>query len=312
VAHLVRAAVSDPAEETLIEGPVAVGVATSVMDTQTIGRARGRLVVVGLGPGAARWMTPEVGKALSVAEDIVGYEPYVRMAAPFRAGQAIHASDNRGEMERARHALALAARGRSVVVVSSGDPGVFAMASAVMEALHESVDPAWHGIELVVMPGISAAHAAAARVGAPLGHDFCVVSLSDNLKAWDVIERRLALALAGDLVLALYNPISRARPWQLGRALEMIRNHRSPATPVVLGRDVGRAGERIQVLSLAELAPTAVDMRTVVIVGSSTTKVFPRIDGGQWVYTPRWYGDRPLERLQLRPDGLQPSHGISS
>jgi cobalt-precorrin 5A hydrolase / precorrin-3B C17-methyltransferase len=257
------------------------------------GPARGRLAVVGLGPGGGRWMTPDAREALSAAEDILGYERYLRMAGPFRDGQTIHPSDNREEMDRARHALSLAARGRSVAIVSSGDPGIFAMASAVMEALHRSDDPAWHGVELAIIPGVSAAHAAAARAGAPLGHDFCVLSLSDNLKPWPVIERRLELAAAADLALALYNPTSHARPWQFGRAVEIIRGHRAPETPVVLGRDIGRPGETTRVLALAELTTADADMRTVVIIGSSATQVFARIDGGKWVYTPRWY-DNPL------------------
>jgi cobalt-precorrin 5A hydrolase / precorrin-3B C17-methyltransferase len=294
IAGLAARAVPDPVETPVIEEAVGIAIASSPIEVTLLGRARGHLAVVGLGPGAGGWMMPDARKALSAAEDIVGYEPYLRMAAPFRGGQTIHASDNREEMDRARRALSLAAGGRSVAIVSSGDPGIFAMASAVMEALHRSDDPACHGVELVVIPGISAAHAAAARAGAPLGHDFCVLSLSDNLKPWPVIERRIELAAAADLALALYNPISRARPWQLGRAVEIIRGHRAPETPVVLGRNIGRPGETTRVLSLAELSPSDADMRTVVIIGSSTTQVFPRIDGGMWVYAPRWYGDPVL------------------
>jgi cobalt-precorrin 5A hydrolase/precorrin-3B C17-methyltransferase len=167
------------------------------------------------------------------------------------------------------------------------------MAAAVMEALEAAAEPAWHGVDIAVVPGISAAQAAAARAGAPLGHDFCVLSLSDNLKPWSVIETRLELAAQADLVLAFYNPVSRARPWQLGRALEILRAHRGAATPVVLGRNVGRAGEAIELLSLGELGPDRVDMRTVVIVGSSTTRTFPKASGGRWVYTPRWYPSAP-------------------
>jgi cobalt-precorrin 5A hydrolase / precorrin-3B C17-methyltransferase len=256
------------------------------------GLGSGRLAVIGLGPGGGEWMIPVARRSLPAAADIVGYETYLRLAGPFRPEQRLHPSDNRAEMDRARLALALAARGSSVAVVSSGDPGVFAMASAVMEALDHSDDPAWRGVELTVIPGISAAQATAARVGAPLGHDFCALSLSDNLKPWPVIERRLALAAEADLVLALYNPVSRARPWQLGRAVEIVRAHRAPETPVVLGRDIGRAGENVRVLPLAELGPTDADMRTVVIIGSSTTRAFPSADDGMWVYTPRQYGDR--------------------
>lgn len=271
--------------------PLSLAIIRSPITATTSSSTRGRLTVVGLGPGADGSMTPDARTALSAAEDIVGYAAYLRMAGPFRPDQSIHASDNREETSRARVALSLAASGRSVAIVSSGDPGIFAMASAVMEALHGSEDPAWHGVELVVIPGVSAAQAAAARAGAPLGHDFCVLSLSDNLKPWAVIERRLALAAAADFVLALYNPVSRTRPWQFGRAVEIVRGHRAPDTPVVLGRNLGRPGESTRVVSLAELAPSDADMRTVVIIGSSTTQAFPRGDGGVWVYTPRRYGD---------------------
>ncbi|MGH8433005.1 MAG: SAM-dependent methyltransferase, partial [Pseudomonas sp.] len=177
----------------------------------------------------------------------------------------------------------------SVVVVSSGDPGVFAMAAAVLEALEASSDPLWHAVDLQVFPGVSAALATAARAGAPLGHDFCILSLSDNLKPWDIIELRLEHAAAADFALAFYNPISRARPWQLARALEIVAGHRSGATLVVLGRDIGRPGETLTLTTLAELRPEQVDMRTMVIIGSSTTRSFPRQEGGAWVYTPRSY-----------------------
>jgi cobalt-precorrin 5A hydrolase/precorrin-3B C17-methyltransferase len=250
------------------------------------------LTVVGLGPGAEGWLAPAARAALADAQDIVGYRTYVALAGPFRGDQTLHVSDNREELQRARHALALAARGRTVAVVSSGDPGIFAMAAAVMEALDgapKDVARAWHGVALSVVPGISAAQAAAARAGAPLGHDFCVLSLSDNLKPWDVIERRLALAASGDLVLALYNPASQARPHQFARALEIIREHRGPDTPVVIGRDVGRADESVRIVRLGDLTPDGVDMRTVLIVGSSTTRTLARADGGLWAYTPRSY-----------------------
>jgi cobalt-precorrin 5A hydrolase/precorrin-3B C17-methyltransferase len=215
------------------------------------------------------------------------------MAGPFRDDQVQHCTDNREEMQRARHAFELAAQGRSVVVVSSGDPGVFAMAAAVIEALHESDDPAWHQVDLEILPGVSASLATAAQAGAPLGHDFCVMSLSDNLKPWSIIEKRLDLASQADLALAFYNPISRSRPWQLGRALEIVALHRTPQTPVVLGRDIGRPGQTLRVTTLGQLTPDQVDMRTMVLIGSSTTCTFPRADGGTWVYTPRWYGKKP-------------------
>ena len=277
-------------EATLVEqAGMVIAVAPSPVDVTQVGRRRGRLAVIGLGPGAADLMVPAVKAELASAEDVLGYETYVRMAGPFRDDQVLHCTDNREEMQRARHAFELAAQGRSVVVVSSGDPGVFAMAAAVLEALHGSDDPAWHRVDLEILPGVSASLATAAQAGAPLGHDFCVMSLSDNLKPWSVIEHRLDLAAQADLVLAFYNPISRSRPWQLGRAIEIVRQHRGGSTPVVLGRDIGRPGQTLKVVSLAELVPEMVDMRTMVLLGSSTTCQFPRADGTQWVYTPRWY-----------------------
>ncbi|WP_236200623.1 precorrin-3B C(17)-methyltransferase [Pseudomonas pseudonitroreducens] len=263
--------------------------AATPAEAEGIGQPRGRLSVIGLGPGASDFMIPAVRRALDEAQDLLGYETYVKMAEPLREDQVRHCTDNREEMQRARHAFELAASGRRVVVISSGDPGVFAMAAAVMEALHESEDPHWHGVELEVLPGVSAALAAAAKAGAPLGHDFCLISLSDNLKPWETIEKRLDHAGAADLAMAFYNPISKARPWQLGRALEIVRRHRSPETLVVLGRDIGRLAEALRVVTLGELTPEMVDMRTLVIIGSSLTRRFPRAGGGDWVYTPRWY-----------------------
>ncbi|UXL38134.1 precorrin-3B C(17)-methyltransferase [Pseudomonas fragi] len=270
-----------------------LGVALAPLDPQQIGRTRGRLAVIGLGPGAAELMVPAVKAELARANDVLGYETYVRMAGPFRADQVLHCTDNREEMQRARHAFELAAQGRSVVVVSSGDPGVFAMAAAVLEALHESTEPQWHSVDLEILPGVSASLATAAQAGAPLGHDFCVMSLSDNLKPWSIIEKRLDLASEADLALAFYNPISRSRPWQLGVALDIVRRHRTAQTPVVLGRDIGRPGQTLRVITLGDLTPDQVDMRTMVLIGSSTTCTFPRADGTQWVYTPRWYGEKP-------------------
>lgn len=261
------------------------------LDVERLGQRRGRLSVVGLGPGAAEHMTPAVRRALDEAEDLLGYDTYVKMAGPLRADQCLHPSDNREELQRAAHAFELAATGRRVVMISSGDPGVFAMAAAVMEALESPQSEAWRGVELEVLPGVSAALATAAKAGAPLGHDFCLISLSDNLKPWAVIEQRLQHAAAADLAMAFYNPISRARPWQLGRALELLRQHRAAETLVVLGRDIGRPAEALRNLSLGELTPEMVDMRTLVIIGSSQTRRFPRAEGGDWVYTPRWYPD---------------------
>lgn len=263
--------------------------AAEPLDPTRLGQARGRLTVVGLGPGAAEFMVPAARQALDEAEDLLGYETYIRMAGPFRPAQVLHCTDNREELQRARHAFELAASGRRVVVVSSGDPGVFAMAAAVLEVLDESRDADWLRVELQVFPGVSAALATAAKAGAPLGHDFCLLSLSDNLKPWEVIEQRLDHAAAADLAMAFYNPISRSRPWQLGRALEIVARHRRPETVVVLGRDIGRPAEKLTLTSLGELRPEQVDMRTLVIIGSSLTRRVPRGNGEDWVYTPRWY-----------------------
>lgn len=176
-----------------------------------------------------------------------------------------------------------------MVIVSSGDPGVFAMATAVIEALEQAKDPAWSAVDLQIIPGISAAQAAAARIGAPLGHDFCTLSLSDNLKPWTVIARRLQLAAEADLVIALYNPSSHARPHQFNEALAVLSAHRKPETPVILGQSIGRAEEQVILTTLAEIDPKQVDMRTVVIIGSSQTRIIEAAEGRHWVYTPRWY-----------------------
>lgn len=268
---------------------LACAVASQPVDPSTLGRARGRLTVLGLGPGAAAWLTPAARAALADATDILGYTTYVNMAGPFRADQRVHGTDNREEMQRARHAFELAAEGRRVAVVSSGDPGVFAMAAAVLEALDEARDPQWAAVDLRVEPGISASLATAAQAGAPLGHDFCAISLSDNLKPWAVIETRLQHAAQADLVMAFYNPISRARPWQLDRALDIVRAHRAADTVVVLGRDIGRPGATLVTTTLGALRGDQVDMRTMVIVGSSTTRRFSIGNAREWVYTPRWY-----------------------
>jgi cobalt-precorrin 5A hydrolase / precorrin-3B C17-methyltransferase len=294
-ADLLQAALRIPYET--LQNDAATGVALALaplaVDPATIGRARGRLTVIGLGPGRADLMVPAARAALNEATDILGYDTYVKMAGPLRADQRVHGTDNREEMQRARHAFELASEGRSVVMVSSGDPGVFAMAAAVLEALESDAadHPAWSDVELSILPGVSAAMAAAAQAGAPLGHDFCMLSLSDNLKPWSIIETRLRHAAEADLVMAFYNPISRARPWQLDKALNIVRECRAPHTWVVLGRDVGRPGGTLRTLTLGELRSSDVDMRTMVIVGSSTTRRFNKgtQDGGEWVYTPRWY-----------------------
>ncbi|NBJ09882.1 precorrin-3B C(17)-methyltransferase [Microvirga arsenatis] len=252
----------------------------------------GLVTVVGLGPGDPRYLTPAASEALASATDLVGYGPYVDRV-PERPGQRRHASDNRVELDRARFALDLAASGARVAVVSGGDPGVFAMAAAVFEAI-ENGDPAWRALDIRVEPGITAMLAAASRVGAPLGGDFCALSLSDNLKPWEVVEARLRAALTADFVVALYNPISSARPWQLGAAFRIVSEMRGPDTPIVLARAVMRPDERIRILSLSEVEASMADMSTLVMIGASTTRLIERHEGAApWVYTPRFYGVRP-------------------
>jgi precorrin-2 C20-methyltransferase/precorrin-3B C17-methyltransferase len=255
------------------------------------------VTVVGLGPGDPAWLTPEASAALADATDLVGYRPYLARL-PVRPGQQRHASGNTVEAERALLALDLAASGRRVAVVSSGDPGVFAMASAVLEQAAAG-GGRWDAVPVTVLPGVSAAQAVAARAGAPLGHDYCVISLSDRLKPWPVIAGRIEHAAAADLVLALYNPASRSRTWQLAAVVDLLLRHRGPATPVVLGRAVGRAGEQLQVITLADLGSASVDMSTLVIVGSSATRVYDRA-GQPVVFTPRHYG-RAGEAASARP-----------
>ncbi|MFE7128662.1 precorrin-2 C(20)-methyltransferase [Streptomyces sp. NPDC057617] len=236
----------------------------------------GEVVVVGTGPAGPLWLTPETRGALAAADDLVGYTTYLDRV-PVRPGQRRHGSDNKVESERAEFALELARRGRHVAVVSGGDPGVFAMATAVLEAA--SADP-YTDVPVRVLPGVTAANAAAARVGAPLGHDYAVISLSDRLKPWDVIAERLHAAAAADLVLALYNPGSRSRTWQVGKARELLLEHRAPDTPVVVGRDVGGAEESVRIVRLGDLDPAQVDMRTILLVGSSQTVAVRRGGGG--------------------------------
>ncbi|MFE5163791.1 precorrin-2 C(20)-methyltransferase [Streptomyces sp. NPDC056697] len=245
----------------------------------------GEVVVVGLGPAGPLWLTPEARAELAAAQDLVGYSTYLDRV-PVRPGQRRHASDNKVESVRAEFALDLARRGRCVAVVSSGDPGVFAMATAVLEAASE--DP-YREVPVRIVPGMTAAHAAAARAGAPLGHDYAVISLSDRLKPWEVIAERLRAAAAADLVLAVYNPGSRSRVWQVGKARELLLEHRAPDTPVVLGRDIGGPGERVRIVRLADLDPADVDMRTILLVGSSQTRAVRRGDGTDVVWTPRRY-----------------------
>ena len=251
----------------------------------------GWVAVVGLGPGSEAQVTPEVTALLAEATDVVGYAPYVARVAP-REGLVHHASDNRVELERAAHALSLAAEGRRAVVVSSGDPGVFAMASALFEAWEQG-PPAWRDLDIRILPGITAMLAASARAGAPLGHDFCAINLSDNLKPWALIERRLRLAAEADFAMAFYNPRSKARPDSFARVLDILRETCGPERLILFARAVCTAEERLEIVPLAEARPEMADMRTMVIVGSSTTRLVERGPGSARppvLYTPRWAG----------------------
>jgi precorrin-3B C17-methyltransferase len=245
---------------------------------------RGSVVIAGLGPGNDDLVTPQVADFLAQATDIVGYFPYVDRVQP-RDGLTLHGSDNRVEIDRSQHALQMAAEGKRVVVVSSGDPGVFAMASAVFEAL-EKGPKEWLEIQIEVLPGITAMLAASARAGAPLGHDFCAINLSDNLKPWTLIEKRLRLAAEADFAMAFYNPRSKSRPEGFERTLEILKDACGDDRPVIFARNVSRPDETIKIVPLSQTTPDMADMRTMVLVGSSQTRIIER-DIGPIVYTPR-------------------------
>ncbi|MGN7802700.1 precorrin-3B C(17)-methyltransferase [Ensifer sp. 22521] len=247
----------------------------------------GTLYVVGTGPGSPKQMTPETVEAVAAAEEFYGYFPYLDRLN-LRPDQLRVASDNREELDRAQVALTRAAAGAKVCMVSGGDPGVFAMAAAVCEAIDKGPKE-WKSVELVITPGVTAMLAVAARIGAPLGHDFCAMSLSDNLKPWEVITRRLRLAAEAGLVIALYNPISKARPWQLGEAFEILRGVLPATVPVIFGRAAGRPDERIAVMPLGEADANRADMATCVIIGSPETRIVEREGQPDLVYTPRFY-----------------------
>lgn len=271
----------------LIPSPVNASSPAPAAVTGTPGeaRTRGEVVVVGLGPAGRPWLTPQAQEALAEVDELVGYGPYLDRVPP-NPRQRRHPTDNRVEAERAAHALELAAAGSRVAVVSSGDPGVFAMASAVLEV---ACEPRFADVPVRVLPGLTAAHAVASRAGAPLGHDYCVLSLSDLLKPWEVVAERISAAAKADLVLALYNPASKSRTWQVAAARDLLLEHRAPETPVVVGRDVGGAEEQMTVTTLGDLDPGTIDMRCLLLVGSSTTRVVERGDGDRVVFTPRRY-----------------------
>jgi len=249
-----------------------------------------KLYVVGLGPGPASMRTPQAEAALEAANDLVGYGPYLARL-PDRPGQRRHASDNREELDRAHLALTLAVQGRTVAVCSGGDAGVFAMAAAVFEAVEQG-EPAWRTLEIEVIAGVSAMFAAAARLGAPLGGDFCAISLSDNLKPWELVLRRLRAAAEAGFVIAVYNPLSRARPWQLGAAFETLRAALPTKTPVAFCAAIGRPDEAIAITDLEHADPALADMRTLVLIGAPTTKVISRPDAAPWLYTSRSVAER--------------------
>jgi len=246
----------------------------------------GRLFVIGTGPGNPDQMTPEARRAVEASTEFFGYFPYIDRL-DLRADQVKVASDNREELNRAEAALTRAAAGVDVCVVSGGDPGVFAMAAAVCEAI-DAGPSNWKAVDLVVVPGVTAMLAVAARIGAPLGHDFCAISLSDNLKPWEIIEKRLRMVAEAGLVIALYNPISKARPWQLGRAFEILREVLPAATPVIFGRAAGRPDESMLVMPLGKAEAERADMATCVVIGSPETRTIARPHLPDLVYTPRF------------------------
>jgi len=254
------------------------------------GRPRGRLFVVGIGPGQEGWRSPEVTRMIGEATDLVGYSLYLDLIAPISQGKTRHDFDLGKEEDRVRHAMELAGTGKDVALVCSGDAGIYAMATLVFELIEKGgLTDAARRIGIAVSPGISALQAAAARAGAPLGHDFCTISLSDLLTPWEAIQMRVKAAAEGDFVIAFYNPVSKRRRTQLAHARDVLLQHRPADTPVILATNLGRPEEKVRVVALSELEVDDVDMLTVVIVGSSETRTVATGDGKTWVYTPRGY-----------------------
>ena len=252
----------------------------------------GRVIVVGLGAGDPAQITPQVTQAINFATDIIGYIPYIDRITP-KQGVRLHPSDNRVEIERAEHALTLAQAGRIVLIVSSGDPGVFAMAAALFEALEKNLQK-WQDIDIEILPGITAMLAAAALVGAPLGHDFCVINLSDNLKPWSIIEKRLLGAVEADFAMAFYNPRSKSRPEGFEKTLKLLQSRCKPDRPVIFARAVATKEETAQIVPICKANAEMADMRTLVIVGSSQTRII-RQNKREWIYTPRSYPDTDIQ-----------------
>lgn len=268
---------------------VAVARAAHAIDPDKVGRARGSLTIVGIGPGQPAWRTPEVDAAIRHADHLVGYGLYLDLLGPLAAGKTRHESDLGAEEARARRALDLAAEGQAVALVCSGDAGIYALATLVFELLDQGGRADWRRVAVQVSPGVSAMQAAAARAGAPLGHDFCAISLSDLLTPWEAIETRLKAAAMGDFVVALYNPRSLRRTSQLVVARDILLEHRPSDTPVVLARNLGRTDEAVEIITLGDLDPARVDMLTLVMIGSSATR---RVAGTNWIYTPRGYAKK--------------------
>lgn len=267
-------------------------IAIAPMPIESTGCPQGQLLIVGTGPGSDGWMTAEAESAVAAATDLVGYTLYLDILAARADGKIRHDYQLGEEVDRVRAALNIAATGKTVALVSSGDPGIYAMATLAFELLETGDRSDWRRVAVQVCPGISALQAAAARSGAPLGHDFCTISLSDLLTPWDAIERRLRAAADGDFVVAFYNPVSRRRTWQLGKAREILLAARPESTPVVIARNLGRDGEQVRIVTLGTLDPADIDMLTVVLVGSSETRAVARGDGRHWVYTPRGYAGK--------------------
>lgn len=273
----------------------AVARARDGIDPSRVGRARGWLQVVGIGPGSGDWRTPAASAAVAEADHLVGYALYLDLLGSVAAGKTRHDSPLGAEEDRVRLALTLAGEGEKVALICSGDAGIYALATLVFELLERENRPEWNRVDIAVTPGVSAMQGAAARAGAPLGHDFCAVSLSDLLTPWEVIERRIAAAAEGDFVVAFYNPVSRRRRDQLVRARDILLAHRSPETPVILAHNLSREGERVEMIRLGELTPENADMLTLVLVGNTETRAFER--GGQrWIYTPRGYAAKSDRR----------------
>jgi cobalt-precorrin 5A hydrolase/precorrin-3B C17-methyltransferase len=268
----------------------AVARAPAPLDPATLGRARGRLAIIGIGPGDPAWRTPEASTLIDAAEDIVGYRLYLDLLGWAIAGKRRHDSAIGAEAERVRLALDLAAQGARVALISSGDSGIYGLAALVFEVIDREARRDWSAVDIVIAPGVTAMQAAAARVGAPLGHDFCAISLSDLLTPWEVIRTRIEAAACADFVIALYNPGSARRPGRLAEAAQILLTHRPPETPAVIARNLGRAGETHRILRLDELAGAAADMLSLVLIGSARTRLLagatPRL------YTPRGYFDR--------------------